>query len=249
MIKCIVIDDEKPGRDELIYHLNRDSDFNVVGEGKNGIEAINLIHEHKPDVVFTDISMPIMNGIELAQELVDRDIEIKLVFVTAYDEHAIKAFELNALDYLLKPLRDERMNQTLLKLKDEVYTPIHKLDTFLNQYTKETSNINLCLYKDGILYPVKQNQVLCVYVEDKVVKIDTLKGQFESYKTLCDLEEILCSKRFFKCHRSFIINLDYVESIEPWFNRTFRVKLETLSKEIPISRTHAQTFKHIMNIL
>lgn len=251
MIRCIVIDDEKPARDELLYYLNADECIEVVGEGKNGLEAIELLNKYRVDVVFTDISMPLMNGIELAQHIASHNLSTQVIFVTAYDEYAIKAFELNAIDYLLKPIRDERIAQTMEKIKDldTKDTSLERLDSFINNYNKQNECSNLCLYKDGVLYPIKLDQIICIYVEDKTVKIDTTKGQFESYKTLCDLEHILCPNKFFKCHRSYIINLDYIEAIEPWFNRTFRVQLKGLEKEVPISRKYAQTFKNIMNII
>lgn len=251
MIKCIVIDDEKPARDDLIYYLDKEDDLEVIGVGKNGIEALELIEKFKPQVIFTDISMPLMNGIELAQKISAFGIDIHLIFVTAYNEYAIKAFELNAIDYLLKPLRDDRINQTLSKIKnlENKDSQLNKLDSFLEKYNSQNTSSSLCLYKDGVLYPIKLDQILCIYVEDKTVKIDTIKGQFECYKTLSELEQIVMPQTFFKCHRSYIINLNFIESIEPWFNRTYRVKLESLDKEIPISRKYAQTFKHIMNIL
>lgn len=253
MIKCIVVDDEKPARDELKYLLDHHKDFEVIGEAGNGVEAMNLILTLEPEVVFCDISMPLLNGIDLAKKILNKRINTYLVYVTAYDEYAIKAFELNAVDYLLKPLREERFLTTLSKLKglkDQDQLNMNKVDQLLNEFPfpKEQKS-HLCLHKNGLLYPVKFDEILCVYVEDKTVKIDTEKGQFECYKSLSEIEQVLSKNEFFKCHRSYIINLNYIESIIPWFNRTYRVKLKQLDKEIPISRGHTTEFKARMQIL
>lgn len=253
MIRCIVVDDEKPARDELKYLLAKHHDFEVIGEAENGVAAMNLILTHEPEVIFCDISMPLLDGIDLAKKILNKQINTYLVYITAYDEYAIKAFELNAVDYLLKPLKEERFLITLSKiksLKENQQLNMDKVDKFLNEFTlPQERRSHLCLYKDGLLYPVKSNEILCIYIEDKTVKIDTVKGQFECYKSLSEIENILPENDFFKCHRSYIINLNYIESIIPWFNRTYRVKLKGLDKEIPISRNQTNEFKNKMQIL
>lgn len=253
MIKCIIVDDEKPARDELNYLLDHHKDFKVIGEAENGVEAMNLILTLEPDVVFCDISMPLLNGIDLAKKILNKGIDTYLVYVTAYDEYAIKAFEFNAVDYLLKPLKEERFLTTLSKikgLKEQKQLNMNKVDQFINEFTlPQERKSHLCLYKDGLLYPVKSEEILCIYIEDKTVKIDTSKGQFECYKSLSEIEQILPENDFLKCHRSYIINLNYIESIIPWFNRTYRVKLKGLEKEIPVSRSQTTELKNRMQIL
>lgn len=253
MIKCIVVDDEKPARDELKYFLNHHKDFQVIGEAENGVDAMNLIFTIDPQVVFCDINMPLLNGIDLAKKILNTHINTYLVYVTAYDEYAIKAFELNAVDYLLKPLKEERFLATLSKLKnlrDQDGLNMNRVDKLLNEFSlPQERKSHLCLYKNGLLYPIKSEEILCIYVEDKTVKIDTVKGAFESCKSLSEIEHILSQNEFFKCHRSYLINLNYIESIIPWFNRTYRVKLKGLEKEIPVSRNQTTEFKNRMQIL
>ncbi|MCT4565811.1 MAG: LytTR family DNA-binding domain-containing protein [Maledivibacter sp.] len=253
MITCIVVDDEKPARDEIKYLLDKHHNFEVIGEAENGVAAMNLILTNDPDVIFCDISMPLLDGINLAKKILNKGINTYLVYITAYDEYAIKAFELNAVDYLLKPLKDDRFLTTLSKiesLKESKQLNMNRMDKFLNEFTiPQERKSHLCLYKEGLLYPVKSDQILCIYIEDKIVKIDTVKGTFECYKSLSEIENILPENDFFKCHRSYIINLNYIESIIPWFNRTYRVKLKGLDKEIPISRNQTNEFKNKMQIL
>jgi two-component system LytT family response regulator/two-component system response regulator LytT len=253
LITCIVVDDEKPARDEIKYLLDKHHNFEVIGEAENGVAAMNLILTNDPDVIFCDISMPLLDGINLAKKILNKGINTYLVYITAYDEYAIKAFELNAVDYLLKPLKDDRFLTTLSKiesLKESKQLNMNRMDKFLNEFTiPQERKSHLCLYKEGLLYPVKSDQILCIYIEDKIVKIDTVKGTFECYKSLSEIENILPENDFFKCHRSYIINLNYIESIIPWFNRTYRVKLKGLDKEIPISRNQTNEFKNKMQIL
>lgn len=253
MIKCIVIDDEKPAREEIKYLISLHPQFQVIGEGENGIDAINLINTLRPDVVFCDINMPLLNGIEVAKVLIRKAIDIQLVFITAYDAYAIDAFELCALDYLLKPIKESRFDQTLLKIKllyEQKKSNLDLVDQLLNDYTQAVEKPNhLCLYKEGLLYPIKFEEVIYIHTEEKMVHFYTDKGVFESSKALSEIEEILPDNSFFKCHRSYIININSIESVIPWFNRTYRVKLNGFEKEIPVSRNQTNRLKERLHIL
>ncbi len=253
MIKCIVVDDEKPAREEIKYMLSKRSDFIVVGEGENGIDAVNLINKYHPDVVFCDINMPLLNGVDVARVLMKKNIQTHLIFVTAYDEYAIEAFELSALDYLLKPIKDERFIQTIKKIRERLElksTNIDLMDQLFNDYTHTAKKSNqLCLYREGLLYPVKAEEVIYIHTVDKMVYFQTDKGIFESTKALSEIEELLPEKDFFKCHRSYIININSIESVIPWFNRTYRIKLKGIEEEIPVSRSQTNKLKEWFNIL
>ncbi len=253
MYRCIIVDDEKPAREEIKYLIEQQSEFVVVGEGENGIDAINLINQHHPDIVFCDINMPLLNGVEVAKVLLKKGIQTHLVFVTAYDEYAIEAFELSALDYLLKPIRDERFKRTVEKVKERLsdkQTNLDIMDQLFSDYTTTAKKPSqLCLYREGLLYPVKAEEVVYIHVEDKMVYFHTNKGMFESSKALSEIEELLPEKDFFKCHRSYIVNINAIESVIPWFNRTYRIKLEGFDEEIPVSRKQTNKLKERFNIL
>jgi two-component system LytT family response regulator/two-component system response regulator LytT len=253
MIRCIIVDDEKPARDEIKYLLSTKEQLELVGEGENGVDAMNLIVSEKPDVVFCDINMPLLNGIEVAKMIIKKQIDTQLVFITAYDEYAIQAFELCAVDYLLKPIRDERFDQTIDKITKGLKNHVedtHKMEKLLATYkaTGEKSN-HLCLYREGLLYPVKLSEVIYIHSEEKMAYFHTEKGIFESTKALTEIEDLLPESEFFKCHRSYIINLNTIESIIPWFNRTYRVKLYGVEEEIPVSRSQTNKLKEYLNIL
>jgi two-component system LytT family response regulator/two-component system response regulator LytT len=253
MIKCLIIDDEKPAREELKYLIGKNSDFEIVGEGENGIDAVNLINAYHPDVVFCDINMPLLNGVDLAKALIRKGIQTQLIFVTAYDEYAIEAFELSALDYLLKPIKDERFERTIEKVRErleERQSNLGLMDQLFNDYNKTAKAPNqLCLYREGLLYPVKREEVVYIHTEDKMVYFHTYKGVFESTKALSEIEDLLPESDFFKCHRSYIVNINCIESVIPWFNRTYRIKLEGIEEEIPVSRKQTNKLKERFNIL
>lgn len=253
MIKCLIIDDEKPAREELKYLIGKNSDFEIVGEGENGIDAVNLINAYHPDVVFCDINMPLLNGVDLAKVLIRKGIQTQLIFVTAYDEYAIEAFELSALDYLLKPIKDERFERTVEKVRErleERQSNLGLMDQLFNDYNKTAKAPNqLCLYREGLLYPVKTEEVVYIHTEDKMVYFHTYKGVFESTKALSEIEDLLPESDFFKCHRSYIVNINCIESVIPWFNRTYRIKLEGIEEEIPVSRNQTNKLKERFNIL
>jgi len=252
MIKCIVVDDEKLAREELIYFLSKSNDFEVLAQGENGIDALNLINKHKPQVVFCDIDMPILDGLKVGKEIINLKFDVFLVYVTAYDEYAISAFENNAIDYLLKPIRKERFEQTLQKIKNKIEKEnIHnniKVDNILNKLNKNDPNNYICLYREGLIYPVKCEEIIYIHKEEKRIRIETIRGIFESNKSLIEFEEVLDKNLFFKCHRSYIININYIETIIPWFNRTFRVKLKKVNEEIPVSRKQTAELKELLKI-
>lgn len=253
MFRCIVIDDEKPARQEIKYLIGQISDFEIVGEGENGIDAVNLIHSYYPDVVFCDINMPLLNGVDVAKVLVKKNIETQFIFVTAYDEYAIEAFELSALDYLLKPVKDDRFHQTIKKVRERLEGKIPNLspmDQLFHNFNRTAKVPNqLCLYREGLLYPVKADEVVYIHTEDKMVYFHTHKGVFESSKALSEIEDLLPEQNFFKCHRSYIINMNCIESVIPWFNRTYRIKLIGFDEEIPVSRKQTNRLKERFNIL
>jgi len=245
MINCIIVDDEKHARIELIYHLSKFQNINVLKDFDNGIDAVNFLSENNTDLVFLDINMTTQNGIDIAKNI--RSLNLPkfpyIVFVTAYDEFAIKAFDLDVIDYILKPINDERFNKCISKITKE----------FENISTKKT-NLNaddeiITLIKNNILYPIKKNQIKLAYIEDRSLTVETVKGKFIITGTLNEFEETLPKDIFIRVHRSYLININYIEEIIPWFNSTFKVKLIGSDMEIPVSRNQTQDFKRRMSIM
>lgn len=249
MIKCVVIDDEKPARDEISFLINAHDKFEVVKSYDSGKSLLSDILDLDIEVIFIDINMPVMSGIEVIDHITSLNLDMHVVFVTAYDNYAVQAFELHAIDYILKPVSSERIRKCLNRIIDEMGNHYdQKIDILLSQMNKEKKDY-CCLHRNGKIVPVKLNEIIYVKAENKGTAIETTKGQFLSTIQLGEIEKKFTDASFFRCHRSYLVNLSYILNIEPWFNRTYQVELESVLEKIPISRHYVQDFKDLMNIL
>lgn len=245
-MRTLIIDDERLARKELANLLKDYPQIDIIGECSNVDEARDEIEKHKPDLIFLDIQMPGKNGFDLLDEL---HYMPQVVFVTAYDEYAIKAFEVNALDYLLKPVENKRLDETIKKMEARIteiksQQPIHE-DLGNNGKLGEEDQIFL---KDG---------EKCWFVTLKDVRMFESEGNyvrvyFNNYKPLIlkslnNLEERLDQKVFFRTNRKFIVNLRWVEHIENWFNGGLQVTLRDGTK-VEVSRRQAAKFKDVMSL-
>lgn len=241
--KTLLIEDERLAREEFKSLLKDYLEIDIIGEAKNGEEGIALIKEHKPDLVFLDINMPGMNGFEMLKQLEDLP---RVIFVTAYDEYALKAFEVNALDYILKPVDPERLREAIQKLSSE--------DDFVSQSTGLARKDRLLSTKDRVF--IKDGEK-CWFVELSKVRMlesdgNYVKVYFDNFRPLIlrslnSFEERLDSEFFFRANRKFIINLQWVSSIENWFNGGLQVELRE-GEKVEISRRQAIRFKELMSL-
>lgn len=237
-MKALVIDDERLARKELIKLLDEFATLNVVGEAANADEAIELIEKHNPDLLFLDIQMPDKTGFELLETL---DHVPNVIFTTAYDEYALKAFEVNALDYLLKPIDPNRLKESIDKL--EKAEP--------KQVVSETRKLGLkdqVFVKDGDrCWFVKLENVRYFESDGNYIKVffDNVRPMI--HKSLNALDEKLNDRDFFRASRKHIINLSWVEDIETWFNGGLMVKLRGGDK-LEVSRRQAAKFKERMSL-
>lgn len=251
MIRCIVVDDEKPAREELAWMISLREDFKVVGMAENGIEALEKSWQHEAQLVFLDINMPGINGVQVAQELSKRNNPPHIIFVTAYDKYAIEAFEVNAVDYLLKPVSEERLEKCLEKIKG--ITDYHKsieterIDAVVREIGDKTPS-RIVGYQRNRLIPIETGEILFISIEDKTTFVHTARGKFSINSSLSEIYEKLKGESFFRSHKSYIINLDHIESIEPWFNSTFNIMYKGIKEIIPVSRTYAKEFRERMNM-
>jgi two-component system, LytTR family, response regulator len=248
-MKTIIIDDERLARNELKRLLEEFPKINVVAEAANADEAIELIDEHQPDLLFLDIQMPGKNGFELLEIIEDRVPEV--IFTTAYDEYALKAFEYNALDYLMKPIDNSRLAEAIAKVEAEIKRS-EKLSSDPNvQYLTEHDQV---FVKDGEkCWFVKLGKVRLFESMGNYVRLHFEDQKPMILKSLNSLEERLDPKSFFRANRKHIINLQWVEKIEPWFSGGLLVTLKTGEKSTPlekieISRRQAIKFKDLMSL-
>ena len=232
-MKALIVDDERLARNELKRLLEDYKQIEIIGEASNGPEAIEFIDSKKPDLVFLDIQMPGMTGFEVLEQV---SVVSNVIFVTAYDEYAIKAFEVNALDYVLKPVDPDRLKKAIESLPKE---------STVENDSPLTRN-NQIFIKDGEkCFFVKLEHVRMFESEGNYVRLYFENSKPMVLKSLNNLEKRLDDKEFFRVSRKYILNLEWIEKVENWFNGGLRATLKT-GEKIEISRRQASRFKEMM---
>ena len=241
-MKSLVIDDERLARKELISLLKNFEEIEIVAECSNADEAKEAILQHNPELIFLDIQMPGKNGFELLQDL---EKVPKVIFVTAYDEYALKAFEVNALDYLLKPVEEDRLaeavNKVLMDDDDDEETSLSvKNDGRLGQddqiFLKDGEKCWFVSLRDIKLFESEGNYVRVYFGNFKPLIL----------KSLNNLEERL-DHTFFRTNRKYIVNLRWVQSVENWFNGGLRLTLKD-GTQVEVSRRQGARFRELMSL-
>ncbi len=240
-MKALVIDDERLARKELISLLDDHQEIEVLDEAVNVDEAYDKINHLQPDLIFLDIQMPGKTGFELLEML---DKVPKVIFTTAYDEFAIKAFDFNALDYLLKPIQPERLTETVHKLLNKE----EKAEVKPNRKDKKLGAQDQVFVKDGDrCWFVRLADVRLFESDGNYIKVYFEKNKPMIHKSLNALDERLDDRNFFRASRKHIINLGWVDTIEPWFNGGLMVQLKG-GEKIEVSRRQAARFKDMMSL-
>lgn len=218
-IKVLVVDDERPARNKIISFLKNETESNIILEAENGLEAVKIILNEKPDIVFLDIQMPHMNGIEIIEALGETDLP-SVIFTTAYEEYAIKAFEIQAIDYLLKPFNKERFQKAYERAKKSLkVTPDHNksLNDLVKAFrTKGNFLERIIVTRSSKYILLSVKDIFHFTVKDKYVEVNTLDEKYLIRNTLRWLEEKLDPDKFKRTHRSFIVNLNYIKELQPW---------------------------------
>jgi two-component system LytT family response regulator len=242
-IRTIIVDDEKLARSRLRRMLAKTESIEVVGEAANGKDALDVIRESDPDVLFLDIRMPLLSGFEMLQEL---DKSPYIVFTTAYDEYALRAFEENAVDYLLKPISEEKLDRAISKVKRilEKGSVIHPdLEQLLQTIQKKEDIIRRFSVKVGDrIFIVPEDEIVFFHAEDKYTFLNTADESTIIPFTLKELESRLDSDMFIRVHRSFIVNIEQIGLMHRWFGGRIRLKMKN-GKEITISQHYVGEFK------
>lgn len=234
--RSIIVDDERLARREMRGLLAEFAEIEVAGEAENLTQAVELIEREKPDVVFLDIQLSGENGFDLLEKTAP---SFKLIFVTAFDAYAIRAFEVNALDYLLKPVNPERLAAAIDRLaekEESAAQPDRRPLEFDDRIFLELGNRSLFLKISDISHIAAAGDYTEVFTADK--------RNFLIEKPLREWEERLPEKHFLRVHRQTIVNLEEVSHLEPWFNRTFQVRMKNFSEPLAVSRRYAVKLKN-----
>ncbi|MEK5070868.1 LytR/AlgR family response regulator transcription factor [Sporosarcina sp. FSL K6-1508] len=239
-IRTLIVDDERYAREELIYLMGNFTGIQVVGEAENGESAILQALQLQPEVVFLDVEMPKMNGMEVAKSLMEFKKVPIIVFATAYPQFAAEAFRINAIDYLLKPYDQEQLKQTIGRIEREVYQSIP---------TETASTLGkLAVEADGEIDYIHLKDILYMYREEKATKIVTSSREYEVKVSLKELESRLVPFFFFRIHRGYLVNLNYVTRLTPWFNGAYQLELEGRKEKLSVSRNYAKQLQHRLEL-
>lgn len=233
-IRALIVDDEELARQVLREHLGAHPDFELVGECGNGFDAVKQVAELKPDLVFLDIQMPKLDGFEVLELLDERPL---VVFVTAYDEFALKAFEVHAVDYLLKPFRKERFDAAILRVSERMRQPRPDYSQAARDSRPPGSYLERIVIRDGAkLHVLPLDRVDYILARDDYVGVHSGGKEYLKQQTLSSLESALDPADFVRIHRSAIVNLSRIVRIEP-YSRDSKVVLLSNGEQLPASRT------------
>ncbi|MBE3572762.1 MAG: response regulator transcription factor [Moorella humiferrea] len=249
-LKALIVDDEYPARQELRFMLQEFKDIEVVGEATNAREALNLVSALDYTVLFLDINMPGMNGLELSRAIQKRPNPPFIIFVTAYEEYALQAFEVNAVDYLLKPFDEKRLGQAIEKIRRLVEQRQQQPHQEAPAAGDGKGRLNrLPVEKDGKTILLDQNDLIYACTQGDNVYLKTVNEQYLTRFTLKELENRLDPRTFFRCHRCYIVNLTRVREIVPFFNGTYTlIMADKQQSEVPVSRNQARKLKSLLGI-
>lgn len=239
--RVFIVEDEAYVRDEIKYMLAAYDQLEIVGEADNSLDAICCIQELKPDVAFLDIKLGDIDGITLAKKIVAILPDIRLVFVTAFDSYAVAGFELNAVDYVLKPFSEERLAKTVERLQRDL--PAENATP-----GPEKGNDRLIVKKNHVWKLIEIADIHYFQSQDHATLAVTEDDAYTLDYTLRELEAQLRPDRFLRTHKSFIVNLDRVHEIIPWFNYTYKIRLKNRSDELPVSRSYIKKFKAALHL-
>ena len=260
-LRVVVVDDEQLAREELCYQLGQLDGIEIVAQASNGIEAIGAVERHEPDLVFLDIQMPGLGGFEVARRLLEHEDEAPaMVFVTAFDQHAIEAFEVNAVDYLLKPVESSRLEQALQRARRRVEAerpgassaPTNdQLEQIVKMMAgRQTRRDQVAIRVGERFVLVQADEIIYASLADESINIVT--GQVagtSNYRTLDELQARLDPDVFWRVHRSHLVNINKIKEIVPWFSRNYILRMkDAKGTEIPVSRAQTKRLRDYLKL-
>jgi two-component system response regulator LytT len=257
-LRAVLVDDEQLARDELGYLLGQVGGVEVIGQAGNGVEALTTIERLQPDVVFLDIQMPGLTGFEVARRMLEQRAASHIIFVTAYDQHAIEAFEVNAVDYLLKPVEQTRLGLAVDRARRRIETarPVDgvnnaELEKIIQIVAERQSRRERMAIKVGERFLLVQaEEIIYASLADEGITVKTSQHAGTSnYRTLDELHERLDPTVFWRVHRSHLVNINKIKEIVPVFSRNYILRMkDDSSTEIPVSRTQTRRLRDYLKL-
>jgi two-component system response regulator LytT len=273
-LSAIIIDDEQLARDELKYLLDSAGGVDVVAQGTNGIEAVDLIEEHHPDLVFLDVQMPGLDGFAVIKRLMERSRKAgreveplpQIVFATAYDQYAVRAFDVNAVDYLLKPFDRNRVLQALDRVRGRMAgapaggtigaLPESQIDALLKLInrpqgaSRTPQPAKLIVQAQSRLLLIDQADICYAAIDEGVIRVVTQNFEGQSKcRTLEELLELLDPAVFWRAHRGFVVNLNHIREVVPWFKSSYQLRMDDKRQsEVPVSRAQTRRLRELFNL-
>jgi two-component system response regulator LytT len=257
-IKTVIVDDERPARDELAFLLKGFPDVNIVAQGKNGLEAMALIKEHDPDLVFLDVQMPGLDGFGVIKKLVERKLRMpQIVFATAYDNYAIQAFEVNAVDYVLKPFDKARIGKAIQRAKKLVEaqtSPVERLETLVGQLAfpppKSLQPVKVLIKSQARMFLVDAADIIYASIQDGTITMFAREAEgVSNYRTIEELAGALDTDTFWRPHRSYLVNIKHIKEVVPWFKSSYMLKMnDKRASEIPVSRAQTRRLRELFKL-
>ena len=263
-IRTVVVDDEQLARNELCFQLQQLDGVDIVGQASDGVQALRLIEDVRPDLVLLDVQMPGQTGFEVARELVARGVDSRVVFVTAFDQYAIEAFEVNAIDYLLKPVAPERLGRTIERARGQLRSTrlasgenaagalqegeLRRIAEYVTE--RETRRRQIAIKVGERFLLVQSDEIVYVSLADEVITVSagTLSGT-SNCRTLDELQSLLDPTVFWRVHRSHLVNIKKIKEIVPWISRNYILKMkDAKGTEIPVSRAQTKRLRDYLNL-
>ena len=267
-ITALIIDDEQLAREELKYLLDSAGSVEVVAQGANGIEAVELIREYQPDLVFLDVQMPGLDGFAVLKQLIEHNDRLpQIIFATAFDQYAVRAFDVNAIDYLLKPFDKARVLQAVerarLRLQETAQPegdPLSgsgsfKLDSLIRLIEQQQQNPRvhsgkIVLQAQSRLLLIDQKDICFASIDEGIISVatQTIEGQSRC-RTLEELLELLDPSVFWRAHRSYVVNINHIKEVVPWFKSSYQLRMDDKKHtEVPVSRVQTRRLRELFKL-
>jgi two-component system LytT family response regulator len=243
-MRAIIVEDEVLARQELAFLIQAHSSFKIAAEFEDGLDALKYLQTDTVDVIFLDINIPSVDGVLLAHNISRFAVKPYIVFITAYKEHAAEAFEIEAFDYILKPYSETRIKAMLQKLEGVIGAGSRQGD----EEPVKLSSGKVNLWKNEKIIVVDTDEIYYASAQEKTTSVITKDEEYSMALSISEFHSRLPQEQFFRCHRSYLVNLSKIKEIIPWFNNTYLLRLRDLDFEVPVSRGKVKEFRQIMRL-